>query len=295
MDILNGFMPGKLYVFGARPKTGKSTYAQNLATEISQFLPVLFIDTEQTEDEYRVNYLANLSYFYDTKKKQHLGISTRDISNGSFATDEYLAKAIDVAKKKINTNQLFHYYMGEPSIDAVKSVVSRFCHYAEEVVSKEDILLHRASCVIFYDWMKTSASMQAGAPRTRNQEFQVMGDFADALSIIAKKHRVPVIAFAQNNREDKKDIKESEADSYKSEIVQFDRVAHYCHAFMWLADMQEKTQDRIGKQNGNKLMRVTLNRHGATNTFGICYYMLGNFAHFKETQTLKQLLKEAGE
>lgn len=58
-ELISGLLPGKLYVIGARPSSGKTMMALNLAAHISKTAPVAFSSIEMSERELQYRLLAS--------------------------------------------------------------------------------------------------------------------------------------------------------------------------------------------------------------------------------------------
>jgi replicative DNA helicase len=183
--IGGGFQRGTVNVIGARPKTGKTQLADNIALHVASKLniPVLNMDTEMSAKEHWHRMLANMA-----------DVVVDDIKSGKFAADEMKSKAVYEAKEKLKSIP-YHYasIAGQPFEETVGSMrrwLYRHVGFDESGQTKP--------ALIVFDYIKLMDDRSI----TKNiSEFQALGFLMTNLHNFAVRYQVPVLAFVQLNRD----------------------------------------------------------------------------------------------
>lgn len=179
---INGLRAGTLTIIAADKKAGKSAFLSNIASHVAVELntPVLYIDTEMTNEEWNLRHLAMLS-----------GVEERSLTNMNL--NDLDRQRVEVAATKIKDKKITHYYMPGLELDKIISVVNRF--YKMENIG-----------LVILDYIKEPDS--SAGTRNRN-EYQLLGDLTTLLKNLAGKLNIPILTAAQLNQQGKI------ADSYK--------------------------------------------------------------------------------
>jgi replicative DNA helicase len=195
--IGGGFRPGTLNVIGARPKTGKSFLATNIAARVAsgagyewpkfepgKAVPVLQLDTEMTKEDQWVRQLSLMS-----------GVRIEDIETGHYESDPYKKRLVEDAISKYE--QMPYDFMpiaGQP-FEETEAVMRRW-------ITKTVGLNEQGTandCLIIFDYLKL---MDSASMASKNlAEFQVLGFMMTRLHNFAVKYKIPIVIFIQLNRE----------------------------------------------------------------------------------------------
>ena len=171
---IDGLVPGTLTVISARKKEGKSTFLSNIAAHIAYRLriPVLYVDTEMSFNEWRDRVLAMLT-----------GVDERVIKHGGYSKEDYnkIKQGIEVVKK----GRLFHQRMPGYSVDKITALYKKY-------KLKEDI------GVGVFDYLKEPDSTSLDR---RRAEWQVLGDVTTRIKDLAGELEIPFVTAVQINRE----------------------------------------------------------------------------------------------
>ena len=187
---IDGMVPGTLQVIAARKKMGKSTLLTNIALYVAYRLglPVLYVDTELSFNEWRSRALATIS-----------GLKERDIKHGDF--DDYTYKKLQNIKAIIKKGKLFHEYMPGYSVDKLVALYKKYHH-------KEKIGL------IVFDYLKEPDSTSVDRQR---KEYQILGDVTTKLKDLAGQLNIPALTAVQLNRDN--DVADSDSIARYADIV----------------------------------------------------------------------------
>lgn len=188
---IDGLVPNTLTVVAARKKMGKSAFLTNMATHIAyvQNLPVLYIDTEMSFNEWRDRMIAGMT-----------GIREREIKHGGYSDQQYkliVEKCIKICEK----GRLFHENMPGYSIDKITALYKKYKF-------KEDI------GVGIFDYIKEPEN--DGKDR---KEYQLLGDVTTRLKDLANQLSIPFITAVQLNRSN--DIADSDRIARYADITMF--------------------------------------------------------------------------
>lgn len=184
--IGGGLQRSSINVIGARPKTGKTMLADNVALHVAMNLgiPVLNLDTEMSPKEHWHRMLANLS-----------SVESDKIKNGSFSKDILEHQRV-INASKILKEIPYHYasIAGQP-FEETLGVMRRWIH---KNVGFEEDGKQAKPCLIIFDYIKL---MDSSALSKNLTEFQALGFLMTGLHNIAVKYDIPILAFAQINRD----------------------------------------------------------------------------------------------
>ena len=187
---IDGMIPGTLMVVAARLKMGKSTLLTNIAINVAytQKIPVLYVDTELTFEEWRTRALSCLS-----------GVFERDVKHGGY-TDEAYAR-LKKTERIISSGKLLHEYMPGYSVDKLVALYKKYKH-------KDKIGL------IVFDYLKEPDSSSVDKQR---KEYQLLGDVTTKLKDLAGQLNIPALTAVQLNRDE--DIADSDRIARYADII----------------------------------------------------------------------------
>lgn len=187
---IDGMVPGTLQVIAARKKMGKSTFLTNIALHVAYRLrlPVLYVDTELSFNEWRSRALAAIS-----------GVRERDIKHGNYdtVTCSKLTKILELVEK----GKLFHEYMPGYSVDKLVALYKKY-HYKEKIG------------LIVFDYLKEPDSTSVDRQR---KEYQLLGDVTTKLKDLAGQLNIPALTAVQLNRDN--DVADSDRIARYADIV----------------------------------------------------------------------------
>ena len=266
--IGGGLRGGTINVVGARPKTGKTVFADNVGCHVAIKLniPVLNLDTEMTTEDHYNRILAML-----TETEINM------IETGKFGESPMLEKKImEAAEKLANAPLTIKSIAGKP-FDEQISLMRRWI--IKEVGLKSDGTAN--PCVIIYDYLKLMDS--AGISQDM-KEYQILGFMMTALHNFAHKYKVPILAFMQLNRDG---ITKESTDSASMS----DRIIWLCSNFSIFKKKSDEEIAEDGPTNGNRKLITLIARHGGgleDNDYINCY-MKGWCAKIIEGKTKLEL------
>jgi replicative DNA helicase len=236
--IGGGYRRGTVYVVGARPKVGKSTFCLNVAANMAkQGIPVLYLDTEMKKETQSVKWVS-----------LHSGVDQGSIETGQFSQKENLKFSIDQALSSIKKMPFYHISIAGKKPEEIMSIARR---WISSVVGRDEGG-NTKDCLIMLDYLKTMDLADVGD----FQEYQYLGDFITKLHNFAVKNDVPVLATVQLNRDGI-----SKEDS--SVVSGSDRILWLCSS---LAYLKKKTDEDVAagdsKTNGDRKLIVIDTRYG---------------------------------
>jgi replicative DNA helicase len=259
-------------LIAARPKTGKSCLADNIALNITDNynIPVLMLDTEMSTEDHWNRMLANLS-----------SIEINEIASGAFTAHEENKDAITMAAMKLE--DLPYYYMsiaGRP-FEETLSIIKRWL--LKTVGYDENGRLN--DCVVIYDYLKLMTSENINSNLA---EFQVLGFQITALHNFMVENDCPCLAFVQLNRDG---ITKETTDVVSGS----DRLVWLCTSFTIFKDKSEEEYAADGPSCGNKKLKPVVCRHGPgmEDEGYICLQMDGGIAKITELGTIREIKRNA--
>jgi len=250
----------------ARPKVGKSVFADNVALSVaSKNIPVLMLDTEMGKEDHLNRLLANIS-----------GIPINEIATGKFASDkekyDKVQDAIDLLSK-IPYNYIS--VAGKP-FEQILNMIKRWV--VHEV--KTDDSGKTKDCVIIYDYLKLMSSSSI----TNNiQEYQALGFQITSLHNLCVNLDIPCLSFVQLNRDG---ITKESTDAVSGS----DRLIWLCTSFTIFKTKSTEELAEDGPNAGNRKLVPIVCRHGAGLDDGdyINMTMQGSYAKLIELKTRNQ-------
>jgi replicative DNA helicase len=266
--IGGGLRRGCIDFVSARPKTGKSMFADNVAIHVSEELniPVLMIDTEMGKEDHYNRVLANLS-----------GVPINEISNGSFSKDQSKHERVSQAIERMK-EMPFHYVgVAGKSFEEIIALIRR---WVEKNVGIDEEG-RRQDCLVVYDYLKLMSSSDLG---NNAPEWLVLGSQIMDLHALCVKQDFPCLTFGQLNRDG---ITREDA----GVVSGSDRIVWNCSSF---SIFKIKTIDEIaedGPEGGNRKLLPIVSRHGPGMENGsyINMNMMGHIGRVTEGVTRDEL------
>jgi replicative DNA helicase len=187
--ILDSLIGGGLQVgvnlFGARPKIGKTTLADNMALYIAMKLgiPVINVDTEMNKKDHWNRILANLT-----------GVTVDKIKTGKFANSaEEKAKVDAAAKLLAGLPYSYDCVVGLPFDD----ILGRIRRWVLKKVGFQSTGIANP-CAVIFDYLKLSSGDNL---RESQKEYQLLGFQINDLHNLMAKYEIPCAGMIQLNRD----------------------------------------------------------------------------------------------
>lgn len=250
-------------LIAARPKVGKSVFADNVALSVSsKNVPVLMLDTEMSKEDHINRLLANMS-----------GVPINEIATGKFIDDkDKYAKVIESMKTLEAIPYSYISVAGKP-FDQILNLIKRWV--SQEVKLDENGKTN--NCVIIYDYLKL---MSSNSITNNIQEYQALGFQITSLHNLCVKLDVPCLSFVQLNRDG---ITKESTDAVSGS----DRLIWLCTSFSIFKTKSQEELAEDGPTAGNRKLVPIVSRHGAGLDDGdyINMIMQGSHAKLKELRT----------
>lgn len=247
----------------ARPKVGKSVFADNVALNVSSNgVPVLMLDTEMSKEDHLNRIISNISE-----------IPISEISTGKFSEDPEKVFAVKMAMDKIKSIPYTYVSVAGAPFENILNTIKRWIIH--DVGQDENGRTN--PCVVIYDYLKLMSSSSI----TNNiQEYQALGFQITSLHNLAVKYDFPCLSFVQLNRDG---ITKESTDAVSGS----DRLIWLCTSFsiFKLKSPEELAED--GPNTGNRKLVPIVSRHGPGMEDGnyINMNMIGDRATLKELKT----------
>jgi replicative DNA helicase len=254
----------------ARPKVGKSVFADNVAIHVaSNGIPVLMLDTEMSKEDHLNRIISNLS-----------SIPINDVATGKFSDDDEQLDRIEEAVKQIESIPYSYSSVAGRPFEQVLNIIKRWLMQDVGV----DEYGNTNECVVVYDYLKLMSSSSI----TYNvQEYQALGFQITALHNLCVKYDFPCLSFVQLNRDG---ITKESTDTVSGS----DRLIWLCTSFSIFKKKspEELAEDGLGA--GNRKLVPVVARHGAGLDDGdyINMDMAGEYARLSELKTRNELKKQ---
>ena len=237
--IGGGLRRGTVSVIGARPKTGKTLFAENVAIHISRKnnIPVLNLDTEMRREDHQDRGMAMLTE-----------VAINDIETGNFAKNSQKKTKIEGMAQKVKEIPYYHKSIGGKPFEEQLAIMRRWI--AKEVGFNAQGKAN--DCVIVYDYLKI---MEAADVRGDLKEHQMLGFLMTSLHNFSIRYEVPILAFVQLNRDG---INKESTDTASGS----DRIIWLCSNF---TIYKRKSDEEIAKdapENGSHKLVPVIARHG---------------------------------
>lgn len=221
-----GFRRKTVSLFGARPKSSKTTMAKDIGLHTAgKNIPVLLLDTEMDSKDIKNKIIACMS---DTEIYL--------IETGRYADNPITKKRVMQAAQKFDSMPFYYKSISGKKFDDILSMIRRWLF--QYVGFDEDG--NTNDCLIVYDYFK----LQDSDKLKSMQEYQVMGFQVADMTNFAIQYDVPIAAFVQLSR-DGIDKETSAA------ISQSDRLLWLCSSFSILKRKTESEIQEDGLSNGN--------------------------------------------
>lgn len=247
----------------ARPKVGKSVFADNVAINVAASgIPVLMLDTEMSKEDHLNRIISNLS-----------GVPINEISTGKFAEDQEKTLAVKLAIDKIKDIPYTYVSVAGAPFEQILNTIKRWI--MQEVGQDENGRTN--DCVVIYDYLKL---MSSSSISNNIQEYQALGFQITSLHNLAVKYDFPCLSFVQLNRDG---ITKESTDAVSGS----DRLIWLCTSFsiFKVKSVEEVAED--GPNAGNRKLVPIVSRHGPGMEDGnyINMKMFGDKAKLEELRT----------
>ena len=271
-SIGGGFRRKCVDLIAARPKVGKSMFADNVAMHIASDLniPVLMLDTEMSKEDHLNRILAGLS-----------GMEINYIATGKFAHSAIDTEKLERASEKLKNIPYEYISIAGKSFEETISIMRRWI--AQTVGFDENGRTN--DCMIIYDYLKlmTSDSISSSL-----QEFQVLGFQITSLHNFCVQYDCPCLSFVQLNRDG---ITKESTDVVSGS----DRLIWLCTSFSIFKSKSEEEVAEDGPENGNRKLVPLVARHwsGLADGDYINVKMRGEVGKIEEGVTRNELKKSS--
>jgi replicative DNA helicase len=270
-DAIGGGLRRKCVdLVSARPKVGKSVFADNVALNVSSLgIPVLVLDTEMSKEDHLNRLIANLS-----------GVPINEVATGKFIDDEIKNNKVQLAVKKLESIPYSYVSVAGKPFEQILNLIRRWVF--QEVKADENGKTN--DCVIIYDYLKLMSSSSI----TNNiQEYQALGFQITSLHNLCVKLDIPCLSFVQLNRDG---ITKESTDAVSGS----DRLIWLCTSFCIFKAKSPEEIAEDGPQSGNRKLVPIVARHGSGLDDGdyINIQMNGSHAKLIELSTRNELKKK---
>lgn len=240
-NITQGFHNGELIVLAARPGIGKSAFALNVASEMSEAINahIALFSLEMGIDQILMRMYA-----------AHSGIPLTKIRSGSLTEEEFAR--LNVAKVKMDKFNIYLDEAGATDVDEVLTV----CRKLKREGKLDFVII---------DYLQLLTTTRRSG--TRAEE---VGKISRQLKMMARELQIPVLALSQlsrdiEKREDKRpvlsDLRESGSIEQDADIVMF------LHR-----DTAKADEDTTIRQTSKKTeLIVAKNRQGMTDSIDLIF------------------------
>jgi replicative DNA helicase len=247
----------------ARPKVGKSVFADNVALNVSSIgIPVLVLDTEMSKEDHLNRLIANIS-----------GTPINEVSTGKFVDDQEKDRKVREAVAKLESIPYSYVSVAGKPFEQILNIIRRWI--VQEVKTDESGKTNE--CLIIYDYLKLMSSSSI----TNNiQEYQALGFQITSLHNLCVKLDIPCLSFVQLNRDG---ITKESTDAVSGS----DRLIWLCTSFSIFKAKSPEELAEDGPNAGNRKLVPIVSRHGAGMDDGdyINMQMVGSHAKLIELQT----------
>lgn len=247
----------------ARPKVGKSVFADNVAINVAASgIPVLMLDTEMSKEDHLNRIISNLS-----------GVPINEISTGKFAEDQEKTLAVKLAIDKIKDIPYTYVSVAGAPFEQILNTIKRWI--MQEVGQDENGRTN--DCVVIYDYLKL---MSSSSISNNIQEYQALGFQITSLHNLAVKYDFPCLSFVQLNRDG---ITKESTDAVSGS----DRLIWLCTSFSIFKVKSAEEVAEDGPNAGNRKLVPIVSRHGPGMEDGnyINMKMFGDKAKLEELRT----------
>jgi replicative DNA helicase len=247
----------------ARPKVGKSVFADNVALNVAtRNIPVLMLDTEMSKEDHLNRLLSGIS-----------SIPINEIATGRFVDDDEKRSCVRGAMEVLSSIPYSYISVAGKPFDQILNLIKRWI--VQEV--KTDDTGKTNDCLIIYDYLKLMSSSSI----TNNiQEYQALGFQITSLHNLCVKLDIPCLSFVQLNRDG---ITKESTDAVSGS----DRLIWLCTSFSIFKIKSPEELAEDGPNAGNRKLVPIVSRHGAGLDDGdyINMVMQGSYAKLRELKT----------
>lgn len=268
---IGGARKGNVQCIAARMKIGKSILAKEIGYYVSKNgIPVLNVDTEMSRQQHMLRLTGSIS-----------GVKIREIETGKFKYEKDKVDKVRNAVAEINSLPFYHKNVAGFDWDGQISVMK---NWLMQIVGLNNDGTASQPCLIILDYLK----LMNNEGITKNlREHEMLGYMSIGLHNLSMKYNIPIITFAQLNRDgiSKEDT---------SIVGDSDRIARYVSS---LAVFKDKTYDEILAdgltEGGNKKMIVLAARDGPGSEGNYINFILNkDICKISELKTNTQLFYE---
>ena len=259
-------------LIAARPKVGKSCFADNVAMHVAKELgiPVLMLDTEMSKEDHWNRIVASVS-----------DVEINEIATGRFADEGDKIDRVNAAVEQIKDIPYDYISIAGRPFDETLSIARRWL--LKKVGYDENGRLN--DCLIIYDYLKLMTSENIN---NNLAEFQVLGFQITSLHNFCVEYDVACLSFVQLNRDG---ITKESTDAVSGS----DRLIWLCTSFSIFKNKTEEERAMDGVVNGDKKLIPIVSRHGPgmEDQGYICLSMQGEFARINELGTIREIKRNA--
>lgn len=236
--IGGGLRKATVNMISSRMKIGKTTLGINIGYNVaSKGIPVLFLDSEMVFED-TIHKLLGL-----TSK-----VSINDIETGKFSKNIAKSSKIKQAIKKIKNIPYYHKNISGKEFEETLSIMRRFLMKDVGV----NIDNTAKDCLIIYDYIKLMDSKDLNDGL---KEYQKLGFILTSLQNFAVRYKVPILGFAQQNRE-------ALTKDDTGTIGGSDRILMYCSNCSIFRSKSDEEISEDGIDKGNRKIIPLICRHG---------------------------------
>ncbi|MCR4614730.1 MAG: replicative DNA helicase [Clostridiales bacterium] len=245
-NILSGLNKSDLILIGARPAMGKTSFALNIARNVSLLgkKKVLFFSLEMTKEQLAQRVLST--------EARVSGIKMR---NGNFDGEDW--KQISQATEVLSQCELYFDDSSEITVSEMKAKIRR---------------LRNVDCVII-DYL---GLINPGAKAKKENRVQEISEITRNLKMMAKDLNIPVVCCAQlsrgteargkSHRPQLSDLRESGSIEQDADIVMLLYRPNY-----YKTDVDDAADDEEKEDDNTVEVIVAKNRHGMTDTIKLLF------------------------
>lgn len=274
--IGGGFRRKTVSLLSGRPKSGKSVLAVNIAIHVAKILkiPVLYLDTEMSKEDHWARLLPKLCL------GENVQVTINEIETGQYAKNSYQRNSVRKAAQILKQSPFYYLNVSGKAFEETLSIMRRWV--AKEVGFNENGT--RKDCLIIYDYIKLMHDEDISGNLS---EYQILGFMMTSLHNFAVHYDVPVLTFAQLNRDG--------IDRESTAVISgSDRILWLVTNFTIYKVKTDEEIAEIGPQHGNRKLVPVSARHGEGLEPGdyINVKFHGKFGHIEEGETKFNLLSQ---
>lgn len=232
--ILGGAEEGALVVIGGRPGSGKTSFAMQLAYNVSLIHPILYFTLEMTREELGLRYLVMLTDIDSNRLKRGEGITFQEW------------RLIEEAGRKLEQRSIIIDDSSRLSIYNIRSKV-----YA--------MVRSRGVKMVFIDYLQ----LMDGAKGKEGSEYY--GSISRTCKQLAKELKIVIVLLSQLNRDiERRSEKIPKLSDLRAsgEIEQDANVVMFPISCKW-AEIDDPSK---GLEPGKAIISIPKNRNGSTGT-----------------------------